>query len=403
MNNTLNLSYEEYFASGRPDGRYVTLMAARMEQMRRQKAELALPEQLDKAGFEAWQQAVKQRLTRQLNLPEATPQPAPVMLSSVQRDGYRVEKWELYPDAFAVVPFLALIPDEASEQSPVPGVICFPDSGCPKEFSAGEPALDHPNCRYAGGEDERMALQLVKNGMAAFVFDNPGDGECSVWSDPEAGSTQEYVREILCHGLLEMGWSFAAVSVFQKLNFLDNLSSFPCVDARRIGLCAHGLGADSAILLGLLSDKVSCLVFNDILRDERYLVGATTEHHQVKMEHELEKWQIFAGKMKAYGYQDLCAAFAPRPLALTEGGADQLVNTVRRGYAACGAEENLQVDYYPAYADPATRQLSKLPELGMSRSEFARYSYVDGVERSFRGEKAVALLNKCFKEVCAHV
>ncbi|MBQ9974295.1 MAG: acetylxylan esterase [Oscillospiraceae bacterium] len=397
MNNRLDLSYERHFASVRPDGRYQVVMAAEMAKARERKAQLALPDGLDATGFEAWQQAVKARLTRQLNLPRPVPQPAPVRLSSTEREGYTAEKWELYPDPFTAVPFLALIPDGADANNPVPGVICMPDSQQTKEFIAGEPELDHPNCRTGRRPDtDRMGLYLVQKGMAAFVFDNPGDGECSVLSDPAAGATQEYVREILCHGLLEMGLSFAGVSAFQKLRFLEQLDSFPMVDPKRIGICAQGLGTDAAIAVGLLSDRVKCIAFHDILRDERYCFGATTEHHQVKMEHELEKWQVVPGKMRAYSYADLCAAFAPRPLALTEGGADPLVATVRRAYAVCGAEENLQVSYYPAYADPSKRTLNKLPEVGMSREEFARYSYVDGVERTFRKEPVLALFRRCF-------
>lgn len=398
MDNRLDLTYEQHFASDRTDGRYQVVMAARMAMLRGKKGELSLPEELDEMSFANWQQAVEARLTRQLNLPQSEPQPAPVKLSSVKREGYTVEKWELYPDQFTAVPFLALIPDGASVEKPVPGVICFPDSQQTKEFTAGESELgDHPNFNCSvRPETDRMGLYLVQNGMAAFVFDNPGDGECSILSDPAAGATQEYVRDILCHGLLEMGLSFAGVSVFQKLRFLEQLASFPCVDPERIGLCAHGLGTDAAIAVGLLSDKVKCIAFNEILRDEAYIVGATTEHHQVKMEHELEKWQVIPGKMKAYGYQDLCAAFAPRPLALTEGGADEFIATVKRAYEACGAGENLQVSYYPDYAAPAKRTLNKLPELGMSRKEFARYSYVDGVERTFRKEPALALFKQSF-------
>lgn len=395
MDHRLDLTYQKHFASQRPDGRHVAVMAAQMARMRRDRAELALPDGLDQAGFADWQRSVIQRLTDRLNLPAATPQPAPLLLSRTQQDGYRVEKWELYPDDYTVVPFLVLVPDMADEQAPVPGVICFPDAGCPKEFSAGLPPLDHPNCRYEGSEDERMALHVVRAGMAAIVFDNPGDGECSVWSDPAAGSTQAYVRDILCHGLLEMGLSYAAVSVFQKLRFLDSLDALPYIDADRVGLCAHGLGTDSAIMLGLLSPKVRCLVFNDILRDARYTFGATTEHHEVRMEHELDKWQVLSGRMSSFGFQDLCAAFAPRPLALTEGGADPFVDTVRRAYALCGARDALRVSYYPPYDREEARTLDRLPELGLSRREFDRYSYVDGVARTFRAQPALRLLTAC--------
>ena len=399
MDNQIVLNYHKHFATDRADGRSKIVLAAQMAMARDTKPEFALPEILNETSYTAWKQGLKLRLISQLNLPEPATQPAPIKLSDTKRDGYTVEKWEFYPDQFTAVPFLALIPDNASKDAPVPGVICFPDSGQTKEFAAGEPPLgEHPNLNTIANHDtDQMGLYLVQNGMAAFVFDNPGDGECSVLSDPQAGVTQEYLREILCHGLLEMGFSFSGVSAFQKLRFIDCLSSFPYIDKQRIGLCAHGLGADAAIIVGLLCQEVKCMVFNNILKDDRYFFGSTTEHHNVKMENEIEKWDIIPGKMKAYGYQDLCAAFAPRPLALTEGGADEFVNTVKRSYDFCNASDKLNISYYDKFSDYRNRTLNYLPKIGMNRKEFDRYSYVDGIERCFRKEPAIEFFRKYFE------
>lgn len=399
MEQKIHLNYKEHFSSNRPDGRNYSVIAAQMAIARDKRAELSLPEELDKNSFDEWKQNLKKRLVCQLNMPDLVEKPEVVNLQRLKRDGYTVEKWELYPDKFTSVPFLVLIPDIASKDTRVPGVICFPDIGQTKEFTAGEmPLGEHPNYNTSiNPETDQMALYLVQNGFAVFVFDNPGDGECSVLSDAGAGVTQDYLREILCHGLLEMGLSFTSVSVFQKLHFIDCLDSFAYVDKDKIGLCAQGLGADAAIIVGLLSEKIKCIVFNNILKDDRYLFGATTEHNETKMENEIEKWHIIPGKMKAYGYQDLCAAFAPRALALTEGGADEFVNTVKRSYEFCGVPENLSVCYYEKFADCEKRTLGVLPETGMSRKEFERYSYVDGVKRIFRKEPAIKFFKKQFE------
>ena len=70
--------------------------------------------------------------------------PPPVRLWREERDGYRLEKWEFYPDDYAAVPFLVLIPEGASAAHPVPGVLCLPGSNHSKESLAGEPLPPHP-------------------------------------------------------------------------------------------------------------------------------------------------------------------------------------------------------------------------------------------------------------------
>ena len=119
------LSYEEHFKSQRADGRHISTMAALMEQMRKTKPELTLPEELTPESFAEWQKKVKEKIRELLCLPEATPQPAPVLLSRAQREGYTVEKWEFYPDDYTAVPYLALIPDGATAEHPVMQCILF--------------------------------------------------------------------------------------------------------------------------------------------------------------------------------------------------------------------------------------------------------------------------------------
>jgi hypothetical protein len=200
MSDGFNLSYEEHFKCKRPDGRYISTMAAFMAHLRDMKPTLALPDKLTQESFAAWQQQVKETLYKQL----ATPQPAPLKLETHQREGYRVERWEFYPDENSAVPFLVLIPDSATEESKVPGVMCYLGSPVNKEFVCGEPQdpqLNRAGVKYP--ERNKMALYMAQNGMVAFVFENPGTAESSILTPPEMGVTHMYTRTVLCHGLLD--------------------------------------------------------------------------------------------------------------------------------------------------------------------------------------------------------
>lgn len=340
MGKELKLSYEKNFSSQRPDGRYVCTMAAHMAMLRNTPPRLALPKSLTEETFSAWQNELKDTLKKQLRLPTATVQPPPKYFFSNQREGYRTEKWEFYPDDYSAVPFLVLIPDRATPTSPQPAVMCYLDACENKEYAAGEPLLQHPNCQQTKGSFP-FAAEYAKNGIVTFVFDNPGIAECSVFSDPSLGETQSYIREILCHGLLESGMGYLGLTVFQRIQFMKWLDSFPYVDKNRLAIAAHGLGTEAAVSVGLLEDNIRALVFGNILKDPRqYYVSATEQNEQV-MAQDIGKWHILPGKNGSFGYQDLCAAFAPRHLYLCNGSNEDLVNTVRRAYSLNNAESSL--------------------------------------------------------------
>ena len=100
----------------------------------------------------------------------------------------------------------------------------------------------------------------------------------------------------------------------------------------------------------------------------------------------------------SHGKPELCAAFAPRYLALNEGGADEVTDIVRRAYAAVGAEDHLQICYYPKYEDPANRPaMGPIPKYGLTMDQFYEdYSFVDVPDHSFRAERSIELLRKAF-------
>ncbi|MBT7302142.1 MAG: hypothetical protein HN849_21620, partial [Victivallales bacterium] len=146
------------FASEREDGRFVSSTGFIHAHLKHLKPKLAFDPEMEPGDFPAWREAVQAKLLELMCFPEFDqPQPQPQHLWSKQRDGYRLEKWEAYPEPYSVVPYLVLVPDDVSAQSPAPGVMCFPGSFSSKESMAGELELSGEPCSHRHAARNRMA------------------------------------------------------------------------------------------------------------------------------------------------------------------------------------------------------------------------------------------------------
>lgn len=394
----MRYSFERDWKSGRADGRVTRALAAQTELIRRARPELSLPEDLSGEKFPQWQLRVRERLTELLRMPERTPQPEPKRLSTVQRDGYRTERWEFYPDDVSAIPVLLEIPDGADAARPAPLVLCFPGSNQSKEFFAGEPLLDYPPARRVRyPERNQMGRWYVKSGMIACVFDPLSIGE-SAMPTSEPSDCGNKTRRELVYGLLMSGRNYLGLSVFQASLFLDFLKTLPFVDKERVAVSGHSLGSEIAVSLAVLRGDVKALVFNDFLSDPRIAFTAVTDVEEDYGERESNLVHILPGFFSSFGFQDLCAAAAPRYLALNEGGAEEYVQTVQRAYAAVGCPERLQVSQYPKYAGPESRTWHEpVPDRGLTAEEYYRMNYVDVPDHSFRAAPSLRLLRTCFR------
>ena len=390
-------TYEKYFKSHRADGRIPSAQAAFMEMMRRQGQELSLPKELTKESFLLWQGEIRKKATELLQMPKETPQPRPVLLSTVQREGYRVEKWEFYPDDISAIPVLLLVPDCATAENPVPVVFCFPGSNQSKELFSGEPLIEgRAGSSYKYPERNCMGKHYVQNGMAAAVFDPLGIAQTALDLDDEHQGWHS--RTHLTYGLLEYGYNYVGYSVFQKLCFWNFLKTLPHIDESRMATSGHSLGSEIAIYMAMATDDVKAVVFNDFLSNPAVRYANHTEWESDEaMLALLQTFHILPGDFRYFGFEDLCAAVAPRYLALNEGGAEEYTNDVRRAFVAAGAEDHFQLTQYPAYTDPATRTHHEpMPNYGLGIQSYFDISYVNAPDHSFRAEPSVKLLKKCF-------
>ncbi len=371
------------YVSGRGDGRFVQTAALVHKDLQLLRPKLAFGPHINRATFPAWQKAVREKLLELMCFPDGERQPAPQRIWSQRREGYRLERWEAYPEPYSVVPFLVLIPDGICPRSPAPAVMCFPGSTSSKELLAGEPELPgSPQPDKAKWADNRMAWHYVRRGLVAVAFDSPATNELS---SPLAS------REAMAMCALWAGRCYEAISVFQKAVVLQWLAEQPYVDAQRIATSGHSLGAKPADILGVLYPKlVRAVVHNDFVC--HWLERAVATNLSVVGAH-----QTVPGIFRWFDYTDLEAALAPCPLLFTEGGRPNQIAKIQQAYQLLEAAEAIKLYHYEKYEDPASRRRdqAELPA-GLTMEQYFAYAYVDAPRHRFRPHHAVPWLAGVF-------
>jgi pimeloyl-ACP methyl ester carboxylesterase len=390
---TINPESFKVIRSDRSDGRFVSTRGFVHYLIQNSRPKLAFNPEFTKSEMVAWKAEVRAKLKELVRFPAVPPQPAPKLISSARRDGYTVEKWELYPQPGSVVPFLMLVPDSASAQTPAPGVLCYPGSQGSKENLAGESLLnprfdtDHP-------AENRMAMFYVKEGFVAVAVDNPGIAETS---DLEKFGLApwSYDRSTFSRYLLDLGWTYMGLSAFQGEQILNWMRTRPFIDRRRIVLSGHSLGTEAVMVLAIIDPDIRAVVYSNFL-PRTILRAKVWTKPKPNGERPQVDWlgHCVPGLWEWFDYPDLVASFAPVPLIITEGGSTRDLNLVKRAYRIMGAEEKVSVHYYPKYQDPHTRfDDVDIPE-GLDQQEWFRYVNVDAPNHSFKAGIVVPWLHQ---------
>jgi hypothetical protein len=226
-------------SSDRADGRYLSTRGLVQYMMRNIQPQLAFNPQFTKEEFKVWQNQVRLKMQELINFPEIPPQPLPKLISKKKKDGYTLEKWEIYPQPGSVVPFFMMIPDGISFKEQAPAVLCFSGSSGDKETLVGEKSIS-PIFIPNHAEKNAMALYYVQKGLIAVALDHPGIGESS---DLEFyREIKGYDRNTMSRYLIDMGWSYLGLSAFQGQKVLDWMKGLDFIDNSRIAISGHSLG-----------------------------------------------------------------------------------------------------------------------------------------------------------------
>jgi hypothetical protein len=129
----------ETFKSGREDGRFIETAGFYHSYLKNLRPRLEFKPEMSLEDMAGWRDQLRGKLKELLNFPEVDSAPEPKRIWEKSREGYRLEKWEAYPEPSSVVPFCILVPDGVSADSPAPTVMCFSGYSASKENLAGEP------------------------------------------------------------------------------------------------------------------------------------------------------------------------------------------------------------------------------------------------------------------------
>jgi len=376
------------YISDRPDGRFKDSWGSLHYYLKNLEQELAFDPHLSKDNFLEWQSKVRSKLLELMCFPrKVQTQPQPKFLWEEGRNGYRLQKWETYPEPGFVIPVLILVPNEIDKDNPGPAVLCIPGSSASKELLAGEPEVNPLARTNKHPEHNKMALWYVRAGMIAVAVDNPDLGEALEFFERNCGPRNARTRSLLADIMIFSGRSYLGFSVFQKMKIIEWLRTLDFIDPKRIAVSGMSLGTEPAMVLGILDKSICAMVFNDCLTN-------TKESFIARGLPYIGVWHTVPGMLKWFDFPDLLAAFAPRPLLLPEGGIVYHLKSVRRAYAILGEENNFTVEHYPKYRNAEARKhdsVTRLPE-GLTREDFFEYANVDVSSHYFKEDVAVPWL-----------
>ena len=300
----------------RPDGRHISTAGGVYHRLAGSEPRLAFDPSWSAAEIRAWQPQLRAKLADVLQLGNAADggidqsaetQPSPRLLAAEERHGYQLQRWESYPEPGAAVPFLLLVPAGASAARPVPLVHSYPGTDHSKELLAGELEVHGvpSNQERHFQKHNRMAWWYVRAGWAALCVDNPATREQAASGGPG--------RSAVALALLDLGSSYLALSVQQRLQLLHWSRTLPFVDQERIALSGHSLGTGPALAIAVLEPDVRAVVFNSNVMGRRRRALATGLEPQ-------PAWHSVPAMLRWFDRPDLLCALAPRPLLVTEGG-----------------------------------------------------------------------------------
>ena len=187
-----------------------------------------------------------------------------------------------------------------------------------------------------GDEPERhQAVQLVEAGYVVLA------PRCFIWADLPAGFQKKgeslYVANVRFMQERHPKWRGMTRMTWDGIRALDVIETLANVDAKRIGIFGHSLGAKEVIYVAALDERVKCTVSSE------GGVGLKFSNWQ-------DVWYLGKDIQQpgfARDHHELLAFIAPRPFLLLAGNSADtdkswaFIDAARPVYQLLGAPENI--------------------------------------------------------------
>ena len=373
----------EVFRSRRPDGRYADPFWVTYNQLRDLRPEFSFAP--GRAGdFPGWRERVRAKLRDLVAFPDGYVQPEYRCLWTKERDGFELQKWEAYPEPYALSYCYLLVPDGVSEQSPAPAVLCAPGGQGSKELLAGEQESSGQPTANRFPARNRQAYHYAKAGYVALAVAGGSSGEANGDEPPPPESKDALWNRVW------MGFAGERNAILYKYQMLQWLKTCRPVDRKRLAVSAHSMSTPHVMMAALLDPEVGAVVYNDFICNWHKRQVATVLPS-------LGLGHLLPGMIRYFDYVDLIAAMAPRPFLVTEGGRTEDLELIKSAYRLANAESSFQFHYYSKYDSPEKRHYDDTPlGEGMTGTQFLEYANVDAANHYFKRELAIPWLNKVF-------
>ena len=129
------------FETVRADGRFESDVAWANDMVMNMKPVYSLDTVTRAEDFPVWRGKVREKLRDLLQVPDPLPKVEFKLLSEDLRNGYRLQRYEFYPEPRLAVRMMMLVPDAAKARK-VPAMVALPGSGASLESLVGEPSWD---------------------------------------------------------------------------------------------------------------------------------------------------------------------------------------------------------------------------------------------------------------------
>ena len=293
---------------------------------------LAYPRTSDPEAWRSWRRRLRRALRTTLALPQLgkVPTPEPVILETVECDGYHRHKlaYQTLPGNW--VRAYLLVPLEGPRRKPA--VLC-PHG----HFESASRSVADPDQAKVG---VAYGHEFARRGLVALAPENAGMGERGVGPEhlqpPGLGPCQA-----LWHRLNHMGLDLTGLRVFDLMAGLNLLAARDDVDPRRIGCAGLSGGCWLSQVLTALDRRVKAVVLSGFF---------TTFVQTVWHMHCICHHPFGIGRL--CDMPDISALIAPRPQFVESGIEDTNVPyqpafaMVQEAYTLLGVPERLGVHRY---------------------------------------------------------
>ncbi|CAA9542671.1 MAG: hypothetical protein AVDCRST_MAG70-240 [uncultured Thermomicrobiales bacterium] len=290
------------------------------------------------AEWQAWQTALRSRLTELLGGFPAECGPLDVQITHATNEGsYVRERLTFRTEPGLRVPAYLLRPKRRPPERRGAAVLCLHGHGRGKDDVAAVAATPRERQQRVTALSYDYGARLAERGYVVLVPDARGFGEWAAADGMNCGWAAT--------SALLLGTTLVGMRVRDAMRAIDLLVGLPDVDPTRVGCVGLSWGGTHTMWTAALDDRVAAAVVS----------GAFGRLADSLIESSECPCQVVPGLLPVADLPDIVSLIAPRPLLLQSGLADQhytpevvaeAFGVVRQAYAVAGAPGCVALDQF---------------------------------------------------------